>query len=148
MSEHKTKRLVQVFPRPEWVSNVCCDTATAEGGNAPDCASSCGCGPATIPQSVLEDMLKKFQEKNADKAEVRIVDYAEESGIEASLGDLNDVLETSNQNVHVDKDNFNMLMFQAAPIIAVDGIIAFIRGVPSIEQMEKALEVVPRPAKS
>ncbi len=135
MTEKKTKRIVQVFSQPDWVSNLSCSSDDC------GCEASC-CGPTEN----LDDVLARFSANYGDRGEVSMADYSTDSAVSESIDALNRILETSQETFRVKRDNFELFMSQAAPLIVIDGIIAFIRGVPSAEQLARALEIVPEPA--
>lgn len=130
MTEKTNKRIVQVFPKPDWITSPSCC-----GPN------SCNCGPT----EGLEEVLAMFSLKHGDRAEVHIADCSTDSAMSKVIDDLNRVLEASQEEFRVKKENFELFMGQTAPIIAIDWILAFYKGVPSEEQLARALKIVPTP---
>ena len=55
------------------------------------------------------------------------------------LKDLNKLLASSDQQLRLTAQNFDMIMSQAAPIIAVNGQIVSLAAVPSLSELESVV---------
>jgi len=91
----------------------------------------CSCGP---PAAGLKEMLTQFTREHGERAEVKLAEYSSDKAISETLDALNHVLEESNENLTVTKDNIDLLLTQSAPIIAVGGKIISTRIVPPADK--------------
>ena len=128
------KKLVEIFPKPAWIEEF----KMPEGMGGSD--GGCACSAAGAKAPSLAEAIDALQLAHPDDVELKIADYSSERSRSEAFAALNRAFEASNQSLRVNEDNLDMVMTQAAPIIAVDGTIVFLGTVPSADQVEKALD--------
>jgi hypothetical protein len=144
MPEQQEKRLLQVFPRPEWMTSAGCGPAGNGGGCA--CCGG-GCAPAgTTSTERLEALLADFEAQHPGQLQVEMADYSSDEATGRAVDALNEVLERSDEKVRATKQNLFMLISRAAPLLAIDGVLTFLGGVPTVEQLVEALAEADAPA--
>ena len=142
-------KTIHVFPRPKWVDQISCDGKPCQGETGCDSGASrgaaCqspGCGDAeTCDLAVLLD---KFARTRGDEITVKVADYSSSASIQASLVELNRILELNREDLRVTLDNFELVFSQAAPIFAVDDALAFVGRMSGESELLRALKTRPR----
>lgn len=146
MSEQR--RTVQAFPRPKWIDQISCDgkpcgqNAGCDSGPSPggNCQSqSCGGSTACDLTALLEHVSTAY----GGKVAVRVADYTSLASIQASLAELNRILEANHEDLRVTLENLELVFAQVAPIVAIDGVLAFVGKSPGEEELMHALELRP-----
>ena len=127
MAETIAKNKVQVFPKPEWI----------EAGCAPSACAGCGSSCEEPPEGAesLEDVISGFQQTHVAK-------YDGEAAIGEAITSINQLLEDGGEEIRVDPDSFEVFMSHAAPLVAINGMFAFIGGTPTSLELSGVFEMV------
>ena len=133
MAPRQKKRLIEVFRNPTRTG--------ARGGESSKC-TSCGakssCSDAT---ESLDEWLDRISAKYGDSVKLRVVVPNTEKAISKTIDALNGMLEAKHDEIRVNREDFDTFMCEKTPIIAVDGLLFFMREVPTDDRMERALEI-------
>ena len=146
MSEEK--RVVQAFPRPKWIDPVSCDGKPCGGNAGCDSAPSRGgnCQSQACDGSTACDLtalLEHASKVHGGKVGVRVADYSSLASIQASLAELNQILEANHEDLRVTLENFELVFSQIAPIVAVDGVLAVVGRTPTEPELLQELGILP-----
>lgn len=136
---------VYAFPKPPWIDTVSCDGKPC--GSKGGCSSAAGttgagncrseaCGDAA--SCSLEDLLAHFAQRHHE-VEVKIADYSSLGSILRSLNELNDVLAAEGEDLRVSLENLDLVFSQIAPIVTVNGTLAFVGKTPSEPELLEAV---------
>lgn len=128
---------VRFFPAPPPAS--CCDSST---GVSSDDAGVDGeqASAALHPNEVLTQRMREVERKFAGRVVVEFGSYATRDGIYAAIEQLNSALAVSGRDLVVSPANFYSFIGSFAPIVVVDGRIAFTRSVPEWEPLRAEIE--------
>jgi len=143
MTTMRKRTALQAFPKPKWIDTVSCDgkpcasggkgcgsdPATTQGGNCTSgsCGDSRSCDFATV--------LAAFAHQHRDTIDVTIADYSSLASILRSLEDLNRILASNGEELRVSVDNLELVFSQIAPIVAIDGTLAFVGKTPTEDEL-------------
>lgn len=134
MAATAEKSTVYFFPKPEWL----------DGGCGPVNCAGCGGGCETTPEEPvdLDEVIEEFKSQYAERAEVKVARYDGEAAIQEATEVLNAILENGGEEIQVNADNFELFMSRAAPLVAINGMFAFIGGAPSSLELSGVFEMV------
>lgn len=137
---------LEIFPRPAWVENVTCGgmcgTQGAShcgslGANACNTAECDEEGKCSAPAAAAD--IPPIPAQYRDLVEVWTADYSDAQAIDTSLARLNEALAASHVPLMVTPDTFALFMSQAAPVVVINGGLAFTGMSPTDEQFARAL---------
>ena len=134
MAETAAKSTVYFFPKPEWL----------DGGCGPVNCAGCGGSCETPPEETvdLDEVIQDFKAQYGERAEVRVARYDGEAAIQETTEVLNAILEHGGEEIQVNADNFELFMSRAAPLVAINGMFAFIGGAPTSLELSGVFEMV------
>lgn len=134
------KTIVSFFPTAAAAS--CCDSS----GTASPC--DCGTGEEVAravegtlhPNEVLFERLTAVHRTFGERVEVETEHYSSNAGIFAAIDKLNAALLAGGKDFMVSPGNFYTFIATVAPLIVIDGKVAFTRSVPPWERLKQAIE--------
>lgn len=143
-----TRARVYAFPKPPWIDTVSCDgkPCGSKGGcsSTPGTTGAGNCRSAACGDTAscsFEDLLAHFALRHRE-LDVKIADYSSVGSILRSLDELNDVLAAEGEDLRVSLGNLDLVFSQIAPIVAVNGALAFVGKTPSepelLEEIRRA----------
>jgi len=147
----KAKSTIHAFPKPKWIETVSCDgkpcgdASTCGAGSTQSSAGNCqsaACGDSKSCD--FPTLLSHFAIRHAETADVEIADYSSLVSIEKSVAALNRILQANGEALRATLENLDLVFSQIAPILAIDGVLAFVGKTPSGAELIEALEAARR----
>jgi len=134
MAATAAKSTVYFFPKPEWLEDGCGPVNCAGCGG--------GCETASEEPVDLDEVIRDFKSEYGDRAEVKVARYDGEAAIQETTEVLNAILENGGEEIQVTPDNFELFMSRAAPLVAINGMFAFIGGAPTPLELSGVFDMV------
>ena len=133
MAPRQKKRLIEVFRNPTRGP-----AHGAESSKCTTCGAKSSCSDAT---ESLDEWLERMTRKYGDTVKLRVVVPNTDKAISKTIDTLNGMLEAKHEDIRVNREDFETFMCEKGPIIAVDGLLFFMREVPTDDRIERALEI-------
>ena len=126
MTETAAKSTVYFFPKPDWLDAAC----------GPVNCAGCGSGCETTPEETvdLDEVIQDFKSQYGERAEVKVARYDGEAAIQEAAEVLNSILKNGGEEIQLTPGNFELFMSRAAPLVAINGMFAFIGGAPTTKR--------------
>lgn len=107
-------------------------------GNGCNCGGG-GCCGSTQTMETFENIVLKYREEIGESGELEILCYDKENPTYI-IDELNKILRNSKQKLIANEENIEMILAEASPIIAINGIIACIQTYPPTEELARAVK--------